>query len=345
MESLLCNEVWLLNEVHEYYNVNGIHNCHTSPLYSNREDIEQAFISFLEKEVSYMPERVCVKHVKENGLMGSGRSKAIRWFVKSQRRLSLSLETVFGAVNYLDRFSSLRNCQVWNDRIMFELVSVACLSIASKSYETDPPNLNQIQMEGLEHSFESSLILRMELILLKALDWRLFPTTSYSYIELLKWSIESLNKHLVHEFTALISELLVKALLDPSFSEFRSCVIALSALDLVSKEFLPTMNDSLCKHFSALIPPDQKDDLIKCCKMMMMMDEKIVEQCNIAPAKKACINCPSSPVTVLATHYCCNDFSDCQVDLSLLTMKNADFNYFGGSRKKRKKEQEGCCGV
>ncbi|XP_027066341.2 putative cyclin-D7-1 isoform X1 [Coffea arabica] len=344
MESLLCNEVWLMmspvldhdevhaNEALEYCNVNcGYHSTSTTSLYSNSEDCQRAFISFLEKEAFYMPERGYLKLVKENCSTDSGRFKAIHWFVESQRRLNLSLETVFRAANYLDRFGSLKDCQVRNDW-MFELVSVACLSIAFK-FETNAPNvLNEIQTEGLEHSFESSLIQRMELILLKALEWRLCPTTSYSYLELLTRSIDPLNRHFVQE---LITELLVKALLDSSFSEFRPCIIALSAIQRISKEFLSTINDSLCSHFSVLIPPDQKDDLIKCCKMMM-------DLCHTSTSAKkiSCINCPSSPVTVLGTHSCC-DFCDCQIDHSLLlTINSPDINYFGGSTKKRKREQE-----
>lgn len=82
------------NEVHEYFNVNASHHSATS-LYSNTEDCEQAFISFLEKEVSYMPERGYVKHVKANSLIDSGRFKAIRWFVKVSFNFFLSFSFLF----------------------------------------------------------------------------------------------------------------------------------------------------------------------------------------------------------------------------------------------------------
>lgn len=95
---------------------------------------------------------------------------------QSRSRLNLSLETVFSAANYLDRFISMnqwhvRNNEFWNSFFlcsfsnyfwtenfllkytwqgwkywMVELLSVACLSVASKFTESFTPSFDEIQV-------------------------------------------------------------------------------------------------------------------------------------------------------------------------------------------------------
>lgn len=122
---------------------------------------------------------------------------------------------------------------------MVELLSVACLSIASKFSETCTPSLHEIQvtflllvvvgvlllryvidwllllwlkMENLDHSFHPSTIQQMELKLLEALGWRLGSTTAYSYVELLMWSTDTLKPHFHEEFITRVTELLLGAI-------------------------------------------------------------------------------------------------------------------------------------
>lgn len=70
------------------------------------EDWEEAFRRFVEKEVSYMPEPAGSDSslIEENV-----RFKGIHWLIRSQRRLNLSLQTLFSAANYFDRFMSLNH--------------------------------------------------------------------------------------------------------------------------------------------------------------------------------------------------------------------------------------------
>jgi len=68
-------------------------------------------------------------------------------------------------------------------------------------------------MEDLDHSFQSSLIQRMELTLLKALGWRLGSITPYSYVEpLLIWNRDALSSSLFEELTAGLTKLLLSTL-------------------------------------------------------------------------------------------------------------------------------------
>lgn len=70
-----------------------------------------------------------------------------------------------------------------------------------------------LQMEDLDHSFQSNLIQWMELTLLKTLGWRLGSVTAHSYIELLMSNfIDTLSSFLLGELTTKVSELLLGAL-------------------------------------------------------------------------------------------------------------------------------------
>ena len=78
-----------------------------------------------------------------------------------------------------------------------------------------------LKMEDLEHSFQSSTIQKMELMLLQALKWRLGSTTTYSYIELITSNIIYLKCYLQKELINQVNKTLLKAILGticiPSF--------------------------------------------------------------------------------------------------------------------------------
>ena len=70
-----------------------------------------------------------------------------------------------------------------------------------------------LKMEDLEHSFQSSTIQKMELMLLQALKWRLGSTTTYSYIELITSNIIYLKCNLQKELINQVNKTLLKAIL------------------------------------------------------------------------------------------------------------------------------------
>ncbi|KAI3474115.1 hypothetical protein Pfo_028903 [Paulownia fortunei] len=325
MDSLLCNEVWLMSP-NVALNVQENDGCYAKghvAFFSTKEDCEEAFGILLGKEAT----------CQTNDLIHNARFKAVNWLVKSQRRMNLSLGTVFIAANYLDRFISLTQCQGWK-YWMFELLSIACLSIASKFNETTIRPLHEFQVEGLDNSFAPSLIQRMELTVLKELGWRMDSTTPFSYVDLLLQSIDALNKTLVEDLTKRVTELLLSALLDPKFLEFQQCVIAMSAVRCVFEDFCPSTNNASLAHLDTVIPQNQKDDLIKCQRIMGKL---LVQDHNIL----ACGNSwhgPSSPVTVLKVEWF--NFYDCPVGLSLL--KTPGINIDLRSGRKRKREELEC---
>lgn len=289
MESLLCNEVWLMSPTLIQEN-----DCACLHATTTKQDCEEAFAAFLAKEET----TTYLSHQSNHDFIAHARFKAVSWIIKSQTRMDLHPETVFAAVNYLDRFISLSLCQEWKFW-MFELISIACLSIAAKFNETAAYPLHEFQ-EDLEDSFAPSLIQRMELTVLKALDWRVDSTTPFSYIHLLT---QTTSDHASNTNQTLIqhrvTHLLLDALLDPRFLEFPQFVVAISAVKAVLQDsFLSSSaaaDYASLAHLETLIPQHHKDDMIRCMEKILMCGSYF--------------SSPSSPVTVLKVDlFSCKEF-------------------------------------
>ncbi|XP_075510185.1 putative cyclin-D7-1 isoform X1 [Primulina tabacum] len=345
MESLLCNEVWLMNPLLAQEDADDFHAKNhavhvNSCFYSSKPDFEEVVGIFLEKESSYMPDIGYSKLLNSSSLISTARFTAVSSLLKSQRRMNLSPGTVFNAVNYLDRFISMtRECQVniyWfffskfaNSSLVyaiqkilqgwkswkFELLSTACLSVASKLNESTTFPLHEFQMENSQQdSFSPGLIQQMELTLLKTLAWRMDCSTPFSYIELMICSIDSLNKTRLDDLISRVTQLLLDAVIDYKFLEFRSSVIAMSAVRCIYE------NNASITPLNTMIPQKHMDDLIRCQKMMEKLWFKDHHSGNSL-----------SPVTVLKVElYNCYDY---RVDLSLLKMPRVNII------RKRKREE------
>ncbi|XP_068317143.1 putative cyclin-D7-1 [Pyrus communis] len=274
MESLLCDEVCPSSPAVTTEPIPGINfgsksYCRSISMYTTKEEYEQALTICMEKEKSYMPEPNYLDNLCSNNLV-IARLKSIQWFIKSSSRLNLSPGTVFYAANYLDRFMSTNHCNGWK-YWMVELVSIACLSIASKFSDTYNPSLLEIQMEDLEHSFEPSTIQRVEMMVLNALGWRLASTTAYSYLELFSWFLDSLKPQLHEEIIALLNNLLLRAISDSKFLDYRPSVVAISALrcSLDKIQLSAAISDNAyLTCLTSVLDNDQKGELVKCHKMM-----------------------------------------------------------------------------
>ncbi|KAL6867643.1 hypothetical protein ACP4OV_015667 [Aristida adscensionis] len=87
--------------------------------------------------------------------------------------------TAYFAVTYLDRFLAQ-----WRDKVVNEstlhVLAVACLSLAAKVEEYRAPRLSEFQLDTYE--FDSATLLRVELVVLAELQWRMITVTPFSFI-------------------------------------------------------------------------------------------------------------------------------------------------------------------
>ncbi|CAL4921363.1 unnamed protein product [Urochloa decumbens] len=111
--------------------------------------------------------------------MKAARSGCVRWIIKTTAMFRFSGKTAYVAVTYLDRFLAQRRVnrgQEW----ALQLLAVACLSLASKVEEHHAPRLSELWLDAYE--FDSKSILRMELLVLGTLGWRMIAATPFPYI-------------------------------------------------------------------------------------------------------------------------------------------------------------------
>ncbi|KAJ4970096.1 hypothetical protein NE237_003195 [Protea cynaroides] len=334
-QSLLCDEDWLRSPV-QCYPIDRDHTLGSNNVivvgsfYTTTEDRENALAVCLQKEIDYIPESGYMERLQSLDLMAT-RFKTIRWFIKSLCRFDLSLGTIFNAVNYFDRFVSMEYCEKW-ESWMIESVSVACLSIAAKFGEVSIPQL-QI-WEDHDRWFKPSTIQRMELKVLKTLGWRLNCVTPYSYVDLLtSCHLDSLQPRL--------TELLLAALSDPKFLEFRPSSIAVSAFRCCLEEVHPSKVDKRLSSIHHLIPPDLKDDMDNCYKAM---EERLAD-----PLYNNGMVCghsyyPSSPITVITKETTINQFGLFDLHRCCLNFNNmcdsSPSIYSESNQKKRRIEEE-----
>lgn len=74
-------------------------------------------------------------------------------------------------------FIELQSDKLW----AIKLLSVACVSVAAKMEEVKVPALSELQnIDG--YNFGNSVILRMELMLLTTMDWRMGSITPFAFL-------------------------------------------------------------------------------------------------------------------------------------------------------------------
>ncbi|XXG66312.1 hypothetical protein AAC387_Pa05g3820 [Persea americana] len=291
-KSLLCDEELLISPPTLYLTrmKPSLEVLVGTSYYPSGEDRDRALGICMERETCHMPQDGYVDHLLSTPELVAARFRVVRWMIKTRCRLNLLLGAVFDAMNYFDRYISLSLCKELKYWVI-DLLSIACLSLAAKSYEVSIPSLSDFQVDNLDHSFQPSEIQEMELKVMKALGWRLSCITAYSYVDLLTWNLGSLHVGL----SALVTELLVATLLDPKFITFRPCTVAVAALRCSLEELLPSKSAT---HLSDLVPilsVDQMAEMNKC--------HVIMEECIADPLYSLKSNdppyFPSSPVTVL----------------------------------------------
>ncbi|XP_078430381.1 cyclin-D2-1-like [Wolffia australiana] len=139
--------------------------------------IDQLFAA----ELLHMPRSDYLARFRDGSLDCAARQNAVNWILKVHSFYRFLPTTAALAVNYLDRFLSsqaLPRGLGWP----WQLLSVACLSIAAKIEETHVPLLVDLQILDPGYVFEPRTVRRMELLLMAALQWRMRSVTPFDFL-------------------------------------------------------------------------------------------------------------------------------------------------------------------
>ncbi|XP_028798336.1 cyclin-D3-1-like [Neltuma alba] len=156
------------------------------------------------------------------------RREAVEWILKVNTHHGFSALTSTLAINYLDRFILSFKIEIekpW----MIQLVAVTCLSLAAKVEETQLPPLLDLQVEGTKYVFEGKTILRMELLVLSTLKWKMHPVTPLSFLDHIIRRL-GLKTHLHWQFLKRCEHLLLSALSDSRFVGCLPSVLATATM-------------------------------------------------------------------------------------------------------------------
>jgi len=131
------------------------------------------FASLLDKERAFLPKPDYMD--AQADLNGKMRAILIDWLVEVHMKYRLRPETMFLAVNIIDRYLSVRPVR----RNKLQLLGVTAMFIAAKFEEIDPPKVKDFSYIT-EHTYSKKEILNMECSVLFALGYQIsVPTAAH----------------------------------------------------------------------------------------------------------------------------------------------------------------------
>ncbi|KAK9000601.1 hypothetical protein V6N11_081090 [Hibiscus sabdariffa] len=205
--------------------------------------------------------------------------------------------TAFLSVNYLDRFLSSHSLPLENGW-PFQLLSVACLSLAAKMEEAKVPLLLDLQVLEPRFVFEPKTIQRMELRVLAILNWRLRSVTPFDYFPHFLCKLPSFS----HSFDSLLSassDLILSTTRVIDFLQFTPSTMAAAAVFCAAGE---------CSQFpaaDALFHESVDKEMARSCHQLM--EKYMIDTCSSARLKNPRAepsHAPPSPVGVLDAAAC-----------------------------------------
>ncbi|CAN6204363.1 unnamed protein product [Urochloa humidicola] len=146
-------------------------------------------------EADYSPRPDYPDRLRSRSIDPATRAESVLWILKVQEYYGFLPLTAYLAVNYMDRFLSLHRLPQ-EDGWAMQLLAVTCLSLAAKMEETLVPSLLDLQVEGTSrYVFEPGTILRMELLVLTALNWRIRSVTPFTFIDFFACKVDPGGRH------------------------------------------------------------------------------------------------------------------------------------------------------
>ncbi|CAH1437114.1 unnamed protein product [Lactuca virosa] len=127
------------------------------------------------------------------------RKESVDWMIRVSTHYGFVAMTTILAVNYFDRFllsDSFQKDKLW----MNQLAAVACLSLAYKVEEIHTPLLLDLQVEGSKYVFESKTTMKMELLVLSCLQWKMKPVTPLAIFDYIMRRLGLITHRLHSEF-------------------------------------------------------------------------------------------------------------------------------------------------
>ncbi|KAK4481876.1 hypothetical protein RD792_012787 [Penstemon davidsonii] len=228
-------------------------------------DVEESIAELLEEEREFAGINSPSSHQE---IDVSVRAESIAWILKVQRYYCFQPLTAYLTVNYFDRFLYYHHLPKLNGWPI-QLLSVACLSLAAKMEEPLVPSLLDLQVEGAKFIFESRNIQRMELLVLRVLDWRLRSISPFCYLSFFALKIDPTGTY-TGFLTSRAKEIILSTVKETSFLKYRpSCIAAATILSAAYD--LPNFSFITVQHAESWCDGLLKDNVMSCYQFIQQM--------------------------------------------------------------------------
>ncbi|KAK7280245.1 hypothetical protein RJT34_25307 [Clitoria ternatea] len=269
---------------------------HLSPPSPDSHDV--AIAALIDTETHHLPENDYLRRCRDRFIDITFRLDAVNWILKVHAFYQFRPVTAFLSVNFLDRFlscSTLPRASGW----AFQLLSVACLSLAAKMEEPHVPLLLDLQLFEPRFVFEPKTVQRMELWVMSNLKWRLRSVTPFDYLHYFIAKLpSSSSSESTHNFFSTASDLILSTARVIDFLGFAPSIVAAAAvLCSTGRDFVSATGQWWFHH-------SLNKEMVRCCHQLM--EEYVVDTCLASRNKESRAEpaAPSSPVGVLDAASC-----------------------------------------
>ncbi|ETV90737.1 hypothetical protein H310_14526 [Aphanomyces invadans] len=193
------------------------------------DEIIEILLRVVENESAYPRPIDYLATVQTHGMDALWRRRVCDWMVNTRRIFDLSADTVACAVHLMDRYL----CVLSVDKIVLQLVSVICLSIASKVHENRPITMEEIDLL-CQGKYPRQEMIKMEMRILDVAAWKLNPPTAVGIArDLLALELSSSLGVCLTEIETMVTHLLDACLSEYVLVSALESVKALAALEAV----------------------------------------------------------------------------------------------------------------
>uniref|UniRef100_A0A1D1YJ41 Cyclin-D1-1 n=1 Tax=Anthurium amnicola TaxID=1678845 RepID=A0A1D1YJ41_9ARAE len=196
----------------------------------------------------------------------AARRLSVAWVLKVREFYQFRPLTAYLAVNYMDRFLARHSLPQQHGAWPVQLLAVACLSLAAKMEETLVPSLLDLQVEDTRFVFEPQTVLRMELLVLDSLDWRLRAITPFTFVDFFASKADP-SRSYVRYLVSRAKQIVLATIEEVEFLDQCPSAIAAAAVTCAASEApaLSSINPELAASWCDGL---SRDGILNCYQLM-----------------------------------------------------------------------------
>ncbi|EGZ16031.1 hypothetical protein PHYSODRAFT_507974 [Phytophthora sojae] len=173
-----------------------------------------------------------LSEVQRHGMTATWRLRVCRWMFETAKEFELQMDTVFGALHFLDQYLSVHSV----DRVTLQLLGMICMWTASKMHEGKPILLEEMALM-CERKFSRSQMVDAEAQLVRLICFRFNPpnvfTMARDFVNELPFAGD--DKDVRANCVASVFNLLERVVEEISSLECSASSLAKAAVQLVAK--------------------------------------------------------------------------------------------------------------